>query len=106
MPKHLTNEERARVRTLYFDAKMPKSQIIQITGYSLHQIKKAIRDPIVRARSGRPTVLSPQQEEELVAFVTGSRRGRRMGFLELSLILFNAVFGMWAIKNTLYRLGF
>ena len=29
-----------------------------------------------------------------------------MTFLQLSMALFNGIFGMWAIKNTLYRLGF
>ena len=42
----------------------------------------------------------------MVEFVCASKKNRRMSFLELSATLFNAVFGVWAIKHTLWRLGF
>jgi hypothetical protein len=39
-------------------------------------------------------------------YVCSSREGRRSTFLQLSAVLFGAVFSVWAIKNALYRLGF
>ncbi|KAI0381369.1 hypothetical protein F5Y04DRAFT_80885 [Hypomontagnella monticulosa] len=54
--KHLTEMERFRVRTLYFDAGMSKKRIAEVTKYSLSQIRTAIRaqSAAVRPRSGRP----------------------------------------------------
>ncbi|KAJ2988469.1 hypothetical protein NUW58_g3961 [Xylaria curta] len=42
--KHLTELERFRVRTLYYDAKLSRGRIRQITGYSVSQIKTAIQE--------------------------------------------------------------
>ena len=50
--------------------------------------------------------MTPEQEQDLVEFVCLSKKNRRMGFLHLSMTLFSGVFGMWVIKNCLYRLGF
>ena len=104
----LTTEERARVRTLYFDGRLNKAEIRQITGYTRNQVAYAIaaESAIVKPRSGRPTVLSKEEEDYLVIFICSSKESRRMSFLELSQVLFEKRFGMWAIKNTLYRLGF
>ncbi|KAI5863905.1 hypothetical protein GGS23DRAFT_596394 [Durotheca rogersii] len=54
--KHLTERERFRVRTLYYDACMSKTRIMNITGYSLSQIRTAVRakTSAVAPRSGRP----------------------------------------------------
>jgi transposase len=106
--KHLDSEDRLRVRTLYFDAEMSLGQIVKKTGFSRGQVRHAIRaeKAEVGVRSGRPRKLTQAQEQELVDFVTSSREARRMGFLQLSITLFNAIFGIWAIKHALYRLGF
>lgn len=52
----LTTEQRQRVRTLFFDARMSKTEIVRVTGYSANQIRYAIRaeGAIVKTRSGRP----------------------------------------------------
>ncbi|KAF6802683.1 hypothetical protein CPLU01_16146, partial [Colletotrichum plurivorum] len=50
--------------------------------------------------------MTTEQEEELVEYVTSSKQGRRATFLQLSIALFNAVFGMYAIRAALRRLGF
>ncbi|KAI1204213.1 uncharacterized protein F4807DRAFT_448358 [Annulohypoxylon truncatum] len=54
--KHLTEMERFRVRTLYYDAGMSKPRIKQVTGYSTSQIRTAIhaQTAAVAPRSGRP----------------------------------------------------
>lgn len=106
--KQLTTAERQRIRTLYFDGNCSQAFIHERTGYSKHQIRTAIRadDATAGRSSGRPRTLTPEQEVELVEFITASKRNRRMGFLELSTIIFNGIFGMWLIKNALYRLGF
>ncbi|OTB01978.1 hypothetical protein M426DRAFT_323063 [Hypoxylon sp. CI-4A] len=54
--KHLTERERFRVRTLYYDAQMNKKRIEEVTGYSRSQIRTAIRakDAAIPPRSGRP----------------------------------------------------
>jgi hypothetical protein len=106
--KQLTTEERQRVRTLYFDGYLSQALIKERTGYTAAQIRTAIRaDSATAGRStGRPRVMTPEQEEELVSYVCTSKKTRRMGFLELSMVLFNGIFGMWLIKHALYRLGF
>ena len=106
--KQLTTEERMRVRILYFDASKSQAEIHSITGYTKAQIRTAIRaDDATAGRStGRPRTLTPKQEDELVQYVTSSKKARRMGFLELSMVLFAGTYGMWLIKHALYRLGF
>jgi len=60
--KHLSTEERQRVRTLYFDARMSRAQIQEATGYSKYQIRNTLRseDAKVKPRSGRPKKLSEE----------------------------------------------
>ncbi|KAM7187931.1 hypothetical protein V8F33_010963, partial [Rhypophila sp. PSN 637] len=104
--KHLTEAQRAEIRTLYFTGGLSKPKIVELTGYGLGQVKRAIKDPIPQKRSGRPPVMGPEQQQELIEFVTASKKNRRMGFLELSTTLFNGVFGEYAIRSTLRRLGY
>ncbi|KAI1377875.1 hypothetical protein F4677DRAFT_458613 [Hypoxylon crocopeplum] len=54
--RHLTELERFRVRTLYYDACMSKKRIEEVTGYSSSQIRTAIRakSAAVGTRTGRP----------------------------------------------------
>ncbi|KAI3339280.1 hypothetical protein F4824DRAFT_56703 [Ustulina deusta] len=54
--KHLTELDRFRVRTLYYDACLSKGRIRQITGYSASQIRTAVRakTAAVGKRPGRP----------------------------------------------------
>ncbi|KAL0929636.1 uncharacterized protein CTRU02_215535 [Colletotrichum truncatum] len=50
--------------------------------------------------------MTPQQEQQLVEYVTSSQEGRQATFLQLSTTLFNANFGIYAIRAALRRLGF
>ncbi|KAI1505123.1 hypothetical protein F5X99DRAFT_304640 [Biscogniauxia marginata] len=54
--KHLTELERFRVRTLYYDACMTKRRIQEVTGYSESQIRTAVRAKSfeIGKRTGRP----------------------------------------------------
>ncbi|CAJ2509252.1 Uu.00g142780.m01.CDS01 [Anthostomella pinea] len=54
--KHLTELERFRVRTLYYDACMTKRRIQEVTGYSESQIRTAVRAKTfqIGKRTGRP----------------------------------------------------
>ncbi|EPS35155.1 hypothetical protein H072_11600 [Dactylellina haptotyla CBS 200.50] len=71
--QQLTNQQRERVKTLAVDAQLPVSDIQRATGYTKHQIRHTLRTgSAVAVRSGRPRVITPDQEAELVAFVTMS----------------------------------
>ena len=60
--KHLTEADRQRVRTLYFDAGLSPKQIFKITGFTLGQIKRA-RDKLhVGKRTGRPKLIRPADD--------------------------------------------
>ncbi|KDN65753.1 hypothetical protein CSUB01_07534 [Colletotrichum sublineola] len=78
------------------------------TGFSVAQVKQAVRDDgaHARPRSGRPSALSPEQEQQLVEYVTSSQQGRLATFLQLSCWLFQGIFGEYTIRSTLRRLGF
>lgn len=54
--KHLTELDRFRVRTLYYDAGLSKGRIRQVTGYSASQVRTAVRarSAAVGRRPGRP----------------------------------------------------
>jgi len=86
--RHLTEAQRARVRTLFFDGIKTKNQICKTTGYSRDQVKKALRDATPKKRSGHPTALTPTQDQELIEFISASNKNRRMSFPQLSMILF------------------
>ena len=104
----LTVEQRQRIRTLSFDAKLSRSRIREITGHTPSQIRHAIQSEsaAVQPRSGRPKAMSTTQEQELIDFVCASKENRRMTFLQLSMTLFNGSFGRSCIKRCLYRHGF
>ena len=106
--KHLKEDERQRVRTLHFDTKLTNSKIQKITGYTENQIHTAISasSAKVAPRSGRPLLLTPEQQEELIKYMTANKAGCRASFLQLSLTLFNTEYKAYVIRYTLQRLGF
>lgn len=104
--KHLTEAQRAELRTLSFTAGLSNSQITDRTGYGIGQIRRAIRDAVPGVRTGRPPALSTEQQQELVEFVTGAKKNRSMSYLELSTVLFDSAYGESCIRATLRRQGF
>lgn len=63
--KHLTVDERQRVRTLYYDAHLSPARIVEITGYSKFQVRTAIRAPsaAIPHRPGRPKKSDAAREQ-------------------------------------------
>ena len=103
---HLTDDERLRVRVLRLDAGWTFTRIEQVTGYGARQIRNAMRSGTVGKRSGRPTALSPEQEAELIRFVTANKDNRSMSFANIAKAVLGGQFGEYAIRNTLRRNGF
>ncbi|KAK2004018.1 hypothetical protein LX36DRAFT_27116 [Colletotrichum falcatum] len=66
--KHLTEADRIRIRTLYFDAYMPPKAIVKQTGYTFSQVRNAIRadSAAVKPRSGRPRRAKKDQVKDQV----------------------------------------
>ncbi|WDK13290.1 beta-1,3-glucosidase [Colletotrichum graminicola] len=66
--KHLPETDRIRIRTLYFDAYMPPKATVKQTGYTLSQVRHAVRanSAAVKPRSGRPR--KPKQDQEKAEF--------------------------------------
>ncbi|RYP61537.1 hypothetical protein DL771_010098 [Monosporascus sp. 5C6A] len=62
--KHLTEADRQRVRTLYYDAKLSPSEIERITGFTLGQIKRSRESVQVGKRTGRPKMNPDEPAEE------------------------------------------
>ncbi|RYP52686.1 hypothetical protein DL768_002193 [Monosporascus sp. mg162] len=62
--KHLTEADRQRVRTLYFDAKLSPSEIERITGFTLGQIKRSRESVQVGKRTGRPKMNPDEPVDE------------------------------------------
>ncbi|KAK4155995.1 hypothetical protein C8A00DRAFT_13030 [Chaetomidium leptoderma] len=52
----LKSDDLVRIQTLYHDARMGPTQIHKVTGYSIHQIKYALKKktPTIGKRTGRP----------------------------------------------------
>ncbi|KZL69578.1 beta- -glucosidase [Colletotrichum incanum] len=66
--KHLTETDRIRIRTLYFDAHMPQKAITKTTGYTINQVRYAIRadSAAIKPRSGRPRRLDKDQKKHVL----------------------------------------
>lgn len=106
--KHLTEAERQRCRTLQSDAGFSLRKIAAITGFTRSQVETAIKADSAkpRPRSGRPTPMTEEEIATLIDFVTASRRGRRMRFVDLASHLFGGKYGEYAIRYTLRRRGY
>ncbi|KAK3394427.1 hypothetical protein B0H63DRAFT_45502 [Podospora didyma] len=64
--KQLTVEDRQLVRTLFFEEKKSQAQIRNITKFSEHQIRHAIRakSAAIGARPGRPKKVKTFEQEQ------------------------------------------
>ncbi|EPS44330.1 hypothetical protein H072_1671 [Dactylellina haptotyla CBS 200.50] len=98
--RQLSRLQRERVRNLAHDAGMGPADIAQTTGFTIHQIKTALRakSASIGTRTRRPRLLTPEQEEELVTFITSSAINRQMTYLHLSLVLFASAFGVTSTR--------
>lgn len=103
----LTDAQRECIRTLVQHTNLSKAQISHATGFSVSQVKRALRQSSKPPKkAGRCPLLSDEQAAELVAFISSSQEHRQMSFLELSVTLFDGQFGEYAIRSTLRRIGY
>lgn len=106
--QHLTQEDRQRIRTLYYEANTSRRIIQRLVGCTMRQIRTALDADTAcpGQRPGRPRRMTAEQEEQLIAYLSTSRETRRMTFQELSSTVFNGIFGLYTIRSTLRRLGY
>ncbi|KAI0196739.1 hypothetical protein EV127DRAFT_315891, partial [Xylaria flabelliformis] len=105
--KHLSPEERGRVRVLYHDAGFTEAQICRITNYTSDQVHKAVFYQYgPRKRKGPSPALGPNEETELIEFIQQSRENRQLPWARISTTLFDGQYGYKAIRNTFKRLGY
>lgn len=64
--RQLNEQDRQRVRVLYFDGLLNPKEIIQRTGFTIAQIRLAIKaeKPRFSARGARPKGLTPKKAEK------------------------------------------
>ena len=103
---HTSRDERIEARIL-LRAGLTYKDIVNLTGLSYRQVQGVQhRNQVTpRKRSGRPPILSPAQVDELIEFVTASKRNRRMPYWRLPQELGWSC-SEWAISGALKRAGF
>ena len=106
MPRQITFDEYTRIRTLFFDGGLSKPAISRQTGCSLDQVKRAVRNSEYCHRPGRPPSFTKEEEQQLINFISASTTNRRMSYIQLSEALFDKKHGPYAIRSTLWRLGY
>ncbi|EJP63511.1 beta-1,4-glucosidase [Beauveria bassiana ARSEF 2860] len=106
--KHVTRDDRARIRTLYYDAGFTQSRIASITGLTINQVKRSVaaKDAEIRPRSGRPPVMLAEDVDLMIEYIKGSKKGRQATSAAISEDLFKGRYGKYAIRSTLRRLGY
>lgn len=78
--RQLTRDERLRCRH-YYELGLTHEQIHQKTNYSIRQIQRACATRATpQKRSGRPVILTQAQVEEVIEFVSASKRNRRIPY--------------------------
>ena len=106
MPKHLTEEEKKNVYDLFHHFNRTKNEIVAATSFSSYQVRRAILPPTIKQKPGRRPLLSDDEEQELITFVTASKQHRRMTYSYLVKEVFDGRFGKWAIRSAFVRNGF
>ncbi|KAI1002155.1 hypothetical protein K3495_g6050 [Podosphaera aphanis] len=103
----LNRDQRMRVLELN-EARKTNREISDLLGITLSQVKYTIRSGCVSPKrsTGRPPVLTPEQDEELEAFVHSSEAAKQMSYLELSMHFDTWNVGQDAIRNALMRRGY
>ncbi|KAM3512473.1 hypothetical protein MY11210_003890 [Beauveria gryllotalpidicola] len=106
--KHVTRDDRARIRTLYYDAGFSQSRIASITGLTINQVKRSVaaKDAEIQPRSGRPPVMLAEDVDLMIEYIKGSKKGRQATFATISEELFKGRYGKYAVRSTLRRLGY
>ncbi|KAI0994851.1 hypothetical protein K3495_g13332 [Podosphaera aphanis] len=102
----LNRDQRIRVIVLY-QAGHTNREIADLLKITINQVRNTIRSgrSSPGKSTGRPPVLTPAQEEELVTFVRSSQENRQMSYLELAMNFHTWNVGEDAIRNALKRRG-
>ncbi|RPA78957.1 hypothetical protein BJ508DRAFT_308856 [Ascobolus immersus RN42] len=104
--RHLSRDLRMQVHTLRSIGWTHK-EIANKLKCSVSQVQYTLTGPVTpKKRKGRPGKLSEDRVDELVLFVTGSREGRRMTYLELSMYFSEWDVSDSAIRRALTKRGF
>lgn len=102
----MDRDTRARVLTLFHDAGWDRGRIAKHIGLSYGQVKYTIQIgyPTPQKRSGRATILTEDQVDEIEHFVCQSRECRQMPYMKLATGRF-AHFGVswYTIRNVLKK---
>lgn len=108
----LTESQRTRIRTLFFDGGLTKDEIhARGRGERSHsQIRTALAVPVPQIHErGRKPVLECEDFEKFRDFVTFSREGRRASWEKLealSIQIVGYMVGWIAIRGAFYRHGY
>ncbi|KAM3450462.1 hypothetical protein MY3296_006131 [Beauveria thailandica] len=75
--KHVTRDDRARIRTLYYDAGFTQPRIASITGLTINQVKRSVaaKDAEIQPRSGRPPVMLAEDVDLMIDDLRGPFQG-------------------------------
>jgi transposase len=104
--RYLPLEKRKTVRDLFLYGGLTSRQIQQRLQVSRHQVNSALSRLETLPRTGRPSVMSAEDEAELVSFVTASKKHRFMPFAEVAERFQGGVFSTYVIRRALKRHGF
>lgn len=106
--RRLTRDQRVQVLALR-QAGLLYTQIASQLGISLRAVSYTCshsQPTPQHRRAGRPALLSEEQVDELVSFVTGSKEGRRMRYYELAEHVFHGEVGPEPVRYALHKRGF
>lgn len=112
--RQLTSEDKKRIRTLAADGKLSRTEIYHRCEkrFTPSQIRYALRaedDDTHFEGRGRPPLLSDEQTNRLLAYITGSKIGRRATWARISLLsiaILGIQIGYYCVRSTLRRLGY
>ena len=103
--QQLTRDQRVQIQTLR-EIGWTYKQIANHVHVTLRQVQVACIGPRTpQKRRGRPPIITEEQRQDLVAYVTSSARARQMSYLELSTV-FEWNVSEYAIKRALRTEGF
>lgn len=103
--RQLSEHERLRIHTLYHDAKWTYRRIQEHLNVTENQVRLAIRRIEIAPRSGRPVTMSPEDDAELLAFLSQSKQHRRMPYHEIAARFQGGTRTIKVLRGAFRRLG-
>ncbi|KAF1828642.1 hypothetical protein BDW02DRAFT_484505, partial [Decorospora gaudefroyi] len=81
--KQLNRDQRLMVHTLY-NAGHTQKWISTHLNFTLRQVQYVLTVPVTpKSRTGRPSLLSTEQVQELILFIRSSKATRQMSYINL-----------------------